>query len=629
MLLVLLIAATLASSVNIQQVKAQPRTWIVDDNGPADYSKIQDAINAAQNGDTVFVHSGTYFEHVIINKALTLIGEEKNSTIIDGSLNGTTVKVEVNSVRISKFTLRRGYEGVSVQHSNGVTISDNHITLNNFEGLSIADSENSVIANNLIDFNNWDGAFISNTKNVTVRNNVASSNKISGIYAEESRDNNIDYNTLSNNTYYGIYVENVSSFSVVGNSISLNQFTGIYVLNLTSGVFHHNNFVNNSQQIFIDDESSNAWDNGVEGNFWSDYHGSDLFSGPGQSVSGSDGLGDSPYAIDTNNRDNYPLMDVITFFDAGTFDGVPYLVNVVSNSAISSFHLNATEKEVSFNVTIETDLGFCRVTIPRIIVEALWSEGYRVSIDGEIVSLSKWENDAYTYNYFIFNKLSHEVVFEAVDITAPTITILSPENKTYPSKSINVTFNLSEPASWMGYSLDSQINVTISGNTTVSSLSDGRHWIIIFANDTSGNMVRSDTVYFSIDTVAPSIEVLSPENKTYATSSISLSFDVSEPTSWMGFSLDGQANETVLTADTMISSLSDGSHSLIVYAKDAAGNIGVSQEISFTVNAQTSQGLLGIPFSIWIAAAVVAIVVVVAALALYFTKMRKKAPQVK
>jgi len=97
----------------------------------------------------------------------------------------------------------------------------------------------------------------------------------------------------------------------------------------------------------------------------------------------------------------------------------------------------------------------------------------------------------------------------------------------------------------------------------------------------------------------------------------------------MGFSLDGQANETVLTADTMISSLSDGSHSLIVYAKDAAGNTGVSQEITFTVNVQAPQSLLGIPFSMWIAALVITIVIVVAALALYFTKMRKRVPRIK
>lgn len=176
----------------------------------------------------------------------------------------------------------------------------------------------------------------------------------------------------------------------------------------------------------------------------------------------------------------------------------------------------------------------------------------------------------------------------------------------------------------MGYSLDSQTNVTTSGNTTVNGLSDGIHWITIFANDTSGNMGHSDTVHFSIDTVAPSIVVLSPQNTTYTTSSISLTFTVSEPTSWMGYSLDGQGNQTVLTTDTTISSLSDGPHSLIVYAKDAAGNTGVSQEITFTVNAQASQNLLGIPFSVWIAAAVIAFVVVVTALALYFTKIRKK-----
>jgi len=135
----------------------------------------------------------------------------------------------------------------------------------------------------------------------------------------------------------------------------------------------------------------------------------------------------------------------------------------------------------------------------------------------------------------------------------------------------------------MGYSLDGQMNVTIGGNTTIVGLSDGVHTITVYANDTAGNMGYSNTVYFTVDTVFPNIEILSPENKTYAVTDVPLSFTVDEATSWMGYSLDGQANVTI-TGNTTLSGLLDGSHYVVVYANDTAGNMGTSNMVYFTVD---------------------------------------------
>ena len=73
---------------------------------------------------------------------------------------------------------------------------------------------------------------------------------------------------------------------------------------------YHNNLINNAQQAVDDSENGNKWDNGYPfgGNYWSDYTGSDLYSGPDQNISGSDGIGDTNYSIDSNSIDNYPLM---------------------------------------------------------------------------------------------------------------------------------------------------------------------------------------------------------------------------------------------------------------------------------------------------------------------------------
>ena len=118
---------------------------------------------------------------------------------------------------------------------------------------------------------------------------------------------------------------------------------------------------------------------------------------------------------------------------------------------------------------------------------------------------------------------------------------------------------------------------------------------------------------FGFGTVPPTISIVSPENKTYTANNVSLTFTVSEPTSWIGYSLDGQANVTI-TGNTTLTGLSDGSHNLIVYAKDTAGNTGASETIRFNIKTFPTT---------WIVAAIVIIVIVVAALLVYFAKVKK------
>jgi len=98
---------------------------------------------------------------------------------------------------------------------------------------------------------------------------------------------------------------------------------------------------------------------------------------------------------------------------------------------------------------------------------------------------------------------------QTVDNVAPSITITSPKNETYATTSVPLIFTLSEPTGWMGYSLDGAENVTITGNTTLTDLLEGLHYVIVYANDTAGNTGSSDIVYFTIDITPPRIENVS------------------------------------------------------------------------------------------------------------------------
>ena len=617
----LILTSMLTFQSNIQPVKAQPQTWTVDDDESADFSSIQEAINDPQviDGDTIYVHNGTYREHITAYKSLKLNGEDKRATIIDGSLNGTVITIVADKVQISEFTIRYGYESISILNSDESTVSDNNITLSKYEGIFVESSMDSVITNNLISFNGWDGVYMHNANKTVLWGNTITSNNFSGVHIEAAYNNTLTGNTLSNNTKFGLHLDDSSKISVVENTISWNELAGIGFFVVSDSFFSHNNFFNHTEQIRSDD-SLNTWDDGYPsgGNYWTNYDGTDLYSDSNQNETGSDGVGDASYLVDKNNQDRYPLLGPIRFFDAGTWNSIPYSVNVVSNSTVSKFRLNKAEKVISFNVSGEIGLGFCRVTIPNVIVRDLLQGDYTVFVDGEEpLILSNWVDETCTYTYFTYFHSEHEVVFQTSDTTPPTISILSPENKTYAGKDVPLTFTVNETASWIRYSLDGQMNETISGNTTLNGLPDGTHTITVYGNDTAGNMGSSGTVYFTIDTASPNIEILSPENKTYTTSSIPLSLALNEATSWIGYSLDDLVNMTI-TGNTTVSGLSNGLHSLIVYANDTAGNIGGSEMIFFTIEIQREEA-----FPTWVLTVIGTIAIVVAVLLIYFTKVKK------
>ena len=204
----------------------------------------------------------------------------------------------------------------------------------------------------------------------------------------------------------------------------------------------------------------------------------------------------------------------------------------------------------------------------------------------------------------------------------PEITIMSPANATYDVTNVSLIFTVNEPTSWIGYSLDGAANVTITGNTTLIGLSFGSHSIIVYANDTAGNMGVSNMVYFTIVEVPapPVIIILSPGNTTYLSTSVDLKISISETTDWIGYSLDGAANVTI-TGDTTLPGLSIGSHNIIVYANDTDGLMGASDKVYFTIAEAPSPPPPGID---WTLIAVVAVVCIVIGVAVGYYIMKRR-----
>ncbi len=143
--------------VESEEPKAGPKTWTVDDDGPADFHIIQEAINSpdVKDGDTIFVYNGTYYENVVVNKSVSLIGENRETAIIDGNGTGHVVHVTANNTIISNFTIQNsGHNkfdrGICIQNSFNSSIYNNKVKNNNWEGIHITQSSYCILRNNNI-----------------------------------------------------------------------------------------------------------------------------------------------------------------------------------------------------------------------------------------------------------------------------------------------------------------------------------------------------------------------------------------------------------------------------------------------------------------------------------------------
>jgi len=158
------------------------------------------------------------------------------------------------------------------------------------------------------------GIYLSGRSDVTIESMEINTFSY-GIWLFSSDYNSISGNNITANNENGILLSYGSNYnSISGNNITNNSH-GIGVDFADYNRFYHNNFIDNMQQIYDYElnycPSFNAWDDGYPsgGNYWSDYGGVDLYSGPSQDLPGSDGIGDTPYVIASHNQDNYPLMN--------------------------------------------------------------------------------------------------------------------------------------------------------------------------------------------------------------------------------------------------------------------------------------------------------------------------------
>lgn len=200
-------------------------------NVPGDFRTIQDAINAAIDGDTIQVASGTYKETLeIIDKDLTLKGEGKDNTIIDGInlMEQPTVFVDGGNINISGFTIKNGVSGLNIFNSKASVVTNNVIKNNLGDGLDLQEASSIKVIDNVIEKNSWDGIYVLEAKDVEISDNQITDNSFGGIDIFESSAIIIKGNNVSANDW-GIAVVD-SIVEIVENSVTDNNFEGIFCI---------------------------------------------------------------------------------------------------------------------------------------------------------------------------------------------------------------------------------------------------------------------------------------------------------------------------------------------------------------------------------------------------------------
>jgi len=229
-------------------------------------------------GDSVIhFNSHTITSDNMVNGKPLIYYKNSDNIEVDGALIGQLLIANCTNISVKNMQISNTVLSIALAFVENASIMDNILTYNE-AGLDIEYSSNITIFRNEISNNSWDG-----------------------IYLEKSENCIISGNIISYNAPCGIIVLNSSNSIIKSNNITDNEI-GIELINSVDFLIYQNNFINNIDQALDNNGNENSWDNGypIGGNYWSDYTGVD---------NDFDGIGDTPYVIDMDSQDQYPLMD--------------------------------------------------------------------------------------------------------------------------------------------------------------------------------------------------------------------------------------------------------------------------------------------------------------------------------
>jgi len=540
------------------------------------------ASNSLINTNTLYANSGSSAQY-----ALYLYNAASNNTLSYNTINTTLASVGIRTFSSTDYN-KVIYNNVTTGSGNAIDISGrayNNISYNKIIHLSGATY----------------GVYLNSATNATVFYNdinMTGSSSV-GIYLLSSANyNDIEFNNISSsgNGAMGIYIRTNSNSNYFNTNNILTNGSDNVGIRFRAGA--SDNILNNLSVLTFGTGASYPLES---------YDTSNNFTMYDSKVNASSGVADfsiraSPvgtWTFTNVTKSNNSSMNVSwAAGQNGTLTEYWYLdANVTSQNGtalsganVSVYYGNSTY----FGSNLTDSNGAARFTLLGFMqnssTTAYYSAPYIVNVSKSLYTTVSNSSVNMT------NNIQLNVNMSISDSTPPNITISRPQNTTYNTKTnlqLNYTATDDASVSACWYSLDSGSNTTLASctNSTFNVSTDGSHNVKVYANDTYNN-INSAIVYFSVDTSAPTVTIISPENKTYnIQNNIQLNYTATDNVAvdkcWYAFnggtntSLPGCSNSTISVG-------TDGSYPLHIYANDTGGNLGLAIQY-FTVDTTPPQ----------------------------------------
>ncbi len=238
---------------------------------PDDFATIQEAINDAVDGDSIFVRAGVYHEHVVVNRTVSLVGEAADTTVLEGNGTGHVFHVVRRFVNITGFTVQHSGNvsmpaleaGICVNSTTDCNISANNLVENGFAGISLLNSQRNSITGNNVSQSGWGGIHLMNSSRNIVSENILDSNGLQhqwggGINGHAgSNYNNITDNVIVKSVY-GMFYHASAYNNICRNNISATSAEGIWLQDQVShNIVADNNLTNIRVGVWLQGPNSN------------------------------------------------------------------------------------------------------------------------------------------------------------------------------------------------------------------------------------------------------------------------------------------------------------------------------------------------------------------------------------
>jgi len=474
---------------------ASKTIWVdddfVDDPPNHKWDTIQEGVDDADNGDTVYVFSGTYYENVVVDKTIDLEGENPFDTIIDGGGSGDVVRMTEFQVTLKNFTITNsGFfpsdAGIKPESGRNIIVGNN--VSSNGNGISVDHySRYNAISGNLIGWNRQDGINARSTSSYnTISGNTIISNDGAGIEIHS------DYNIISGNNIrwnegYGIYL-GASHNTVSGNNVSSNDNDGIYV----SGYYAYNTVSNNNISSNNDEGIClfRSYYNTISGNTISNHENAiSIFWSENELVTDNLMLENGIVLYgDSLSHWNTHVIDTLN-----TVNGKPVYYRKNATGGFIPSYAGQVILANSTGVTVDN----LKVNNASIGIQLGFSSGNRIlnnnasSNYGAGVRLFYSHNNNISNNDMISTNIWGISIGESNNNTITNNTAMNSLAGILVSRSSNntIAYNTASSNRWYGIYLESSANNTVSHNTASHNALYGIHSV-----DSNNNTIDHDVI---------------------------------------------------------------------------------------------------------------------------------------